>query len=294
MNVDLVRVFVEVVRQGSFTSAARVLQLPKSTVSRRLSTLETVLGVPLLVRTTRKLRLTDEGERFYQRVAVALEQIEDAALLASEERSEPHGTLRISIPPDYERLPRIIADFVTAYPRIKVEVEASSRFVDFISEGFDCAIRAGYLQDSTLIADKLATISFGLFAGRDYLARRGTPQKIADLRSHDAVLLRRRDGRSERWSLRGPKGEEHVEPKGVIIANDLLFVRNAVIANAGVGLLPFHVLERQDGVQRILPKHCATGSAVHLVYPYSKQIPATVRAFREHVRKYDWLAPAPA
>ncbi len=290
MDIDLVRVFVEVVEHGSFTKAARELQMPKSTVSRRLSKLEAQLGVPLVVRTTRSLRLSQEGERFYAGVAPALAQIEEASLRIAEERAEPRGTLRISIPPDYENLPRILSEFREKYPQVHLEVEASSRFVDLVAEGFDCALRAGFLQDSSLIADRLAVLSFALFAGTDYLERHGTPKTLSELRSHQCVLLSRRDGRSVRWTLEGPKGVEHVEPNGVLSANDLMFARNAVAANAGIGLLPFHVLAHHEGLQRILPRYCVRGSALHLVYPSARQIPAVVRAFREHVREYDWLA----
>jgi len=284
IDLGLVPAFVEVVRQGSFTKAAAELGLPKSTVSRRVSRLEEELAVQLLLRTTRQLRLTEAGERFYARVAPVVERVEEAARALAEEREEPHGLLRISIPPDFERLPELVTTFVARYPRVRVEVSAAARFVDLVAEGYDLAIRGGQLRDSSLIARRLSGVEMQLFASHDYVARRGAPASVEALADHDFVVFRPQHGASA-LTLNGPDGVERVEVTGPVAADDLLFIRGAVLAGAGIGILPRYIFgEDRERVVRVLPSHCvAQSAALHLVYPAARHVPARVRAFRDHV-----------
>lgn len=292
----LVPVFVEVVRQGSFTKAAAALELPKSTVSRRVARLEQELGVPLLVRTTRKIRLTEEGAAFHGRVAPALERVDEAARAILEQQEEPRGHLRISVPPDVRELGPLVARFVEDHPEVTVEVSASGKKVDLVGEGFDLAIRAGRLADSSLIARRLFRVRFQLFAARSYLDEHGVPQRVEDLAAHRCVLFRPQHG-VNRWNLHGPDGEERtVEVRGPVATDDLLFLSHAVRAGAGVGLLPRYVLgssvpayagelERADArdVCRVLDGWSTSGGDVHIVYPGTPFLPAKVRAFRDYL-----------
>lgn len=284
IDLGLVPAFVEVVRHGSFTKAAKVLELPKSTVSRRVSRLESELGAQLLLRTTRQLRLTEAGETFYARVAPVIEGVEEAARAVAEQREEPRGVLRISVPPDFERLPELVTSFVTRYPEVRVEVTAASRFVDLVAEGYDLAIRAGQLRDSSLIARRLSRVELQLFASHDYVARRGEPASVEQLAAHEWVLFRPQHGANV-VPLEGPDGTHRVEVTGAIAANDLLFIRGAVLAGAGIGVLPRYIFgDDRERVVRLLPAYCvASGGAVHLVYPAARHVPARVRAFRDHL-----------
>lgn len=277
----LVPAFVEVVRQGSFTAAARVLDLPKSTISRRVSRLEDELGSPLLVRTTRKLRLTEAGEAFFARVASAVEQVEEAARLVTEQQDAPRGLLRVTVPVDVEHVGSLITRFAARYPELRVEVLATGRRVDLVGEGVDVAIRAGVLADSGLVARKLAGVEFRLFASELYLSRAGEPRSVDELAEHECVLFRPHHGVAH-WTLLCPEGEKRLEVRGQIGADDLLFIRQAVIAGAGIGLLPWHVFtDAHPTVRRVLPEVATPYGGVHLVYPSVTHLPAKVRAFRD-------------
>lgn len=277
----LVPAFVEVVRQGSFTAAAEVLGLPKSTVSRRVSRLEEQLGAELLIRTTRKLRLTEAGEAFHARVAPAVERVEEAARLVAERQEEPRGLLRVTVPVDIEWLPGLFVRFCERYPDVEVEVSVTGRTVDLVGEGFDAAIRAGRLEDSSLIARRLVKVSFHFFASCEYLEREGEPEALEDLADHRCVVFRPHQGVG-RAVVITPDGRRTVELAGQLMTDDILFARAAVIAGAGIGLLPEGILgDRRERVRRVLPDVHTPGGDVHLVYPSTAHLPAKVRAFRD-------------
>jgi len=282
VDLALVPAFIEVVRAGSFTKAAKALGLPKSTVSRHVSRLEEGLGALLLVRTTRSLRLTEVGEAFYHRVATALDSVEEAAREVAEQRAVPQGLLRISVPSDYERLAPIVASFLRRYPEVSIEVDVSAGMMDLVAEGYDLAIRAGRLRDSSLIARKLATVEFHLCASPSYLEAHGEPRTVSELSDHSCVLFRPQHGVS-RWALTGPDGVEQVDVRGTLWVGDLLFARAAAVAGLGISLLPSSLFAPGLGLVRVLPNHMQPAGAVHIVYPASRHVPAKVRAFRDHL-----------
>lgn len=280
IDIAFVPIFIEVVRQGSFTKAARALGLPKSTVSRRVAKLEAELGTPLLARTTRKLRLTEAGAAFHARVTPALEAVDEAAR-ALLERREPRGHLRISVAPDAHQFGAIVSRFANAYPHVTVEVSATGRVVDLVGEGFDLAIRAGRLADSSLIARRLADVEFQLFASSAYLEAHGAPRTVAELSTHRCVLFKPRGGVS-RWTLRGPSGVETVEVRGRVSSDDLGFIVHAIHAGEGIGLVPASLILLGRGeAHRVLDGWGTPSGAVHIVYPATPHLPAKVRAFRD-------------
>lgn len=277
-------VFVEVVRQGSFSGAARHLGLPKSSVSRRIAHLEHALGVELLTRTTRQLRLTEAGTDLYERVAPALDRLDEAARSMEERQKTPRGQLRVTAPVDLsnEFLAEVVASFIEKYPDVGVEMIVTNRVVDLVAEGIDVAIRAGRLGDSaTLVARRLSTSDVGLFASREYLARRGTPSSVAELAQHECVLFRARNGVT-RWELSGPAGGESVDVRGRVSADDFTFVQAAVRAGIGIGPVPVS-LAPTGGLVRVLPEHAYGVGATYLVYPRARHLPAALSAFRDHV-----------
>src|SRR3954468_1318017 len=215
MDLNHVAVFARVVELQSFTAAAKQLGLPKSSVSRTLSRLEDELGVRLLQRTTRKLHLTEAGQAYYERARVALTGLEEAASAATNLSAEPRGTVRLSAPADVGilNLGELVARFVRKYPLVHVEISFSSRFVDLVAEGFDLALRAGKMADSSLVARKIGSDALGIYASANYLRRRGRPKTLADLADHDCVLFHGTNGKSE-WHLTGPQGEERVTVRG--------------------------------------------------------------------------------
>lgn len=282
IDVALVPAFVEVVRQGSFTAAARALGLPKSTVSRRVSKLEASLGTPLLVRSTRSLRLTEAGEAFFARAAPALEAVAEAATVVTELEADLRGLLRVTVPVDVEVLAPIVARFAAAHPALRVEVIATARRVDLIGEGVDVAVRAGPQPESSLITRRLTRTRLGFFASHAYLEARPAPASLdALLRDHEVILFRPTQGVS-RLRLDTPDGARTVELRGQIACDEMLFLRGLVLAGAGVGLLPAHHASGfPDRLVRVLPEVSRGGGAISIVYPPSQPVPAKVRAFRD-------------
>lgn len=288
-TVDLNRVatFIRVVDSGSFTSAAAELGLPKSSVSRAVARLEEDLGVRLLQRTTRRLGLTEAGQAFYERSREGLGTLSTAVAEAADSGKEPRGLVRVTAPVDLGviGLAEAIAEFTRDRPQIQVELALTSRYVDLVREGFDLAVRAGSLADSTLIARRVAGLASGLFASPAYLRRHGRPTTLAALAGHTCVLFRARGGR-DRWQLRGPAGDEAIEVAGSICADDLMFVQQCVLSGAGVGLFPLFMAARglhAGTIERVLPDYHVEGAPLHLVVPSGRYVPARVALLRDHL-----------
>lgn len=289
-GIDLndVAVFVRVAEGSGFTAAARALGVPKSTVSRSLVRLEGALGVRLVQRTSRSVALTDAGKAFYARVRGAVASVSDATADVVDMGTEPRGTIRLTAPVDVGQalVAGVVAGFSAKYPLVRFEVTLTSRVVDLVAEGFDLAVRAAPLLESSLVVRRLGVADLGLFASRDYLERRGTPTKVGDLADHDFVVFRSSSS-GPTLQLTGPDGEKHVvETHGAIEADDLLFVQRAVASGAGIGLVPLFFSGctsrfEADGVRRVLPKWALRGPGLALVAPSARQEPRRVKLFRE-------------
>ena len=288
MDLNHVAVFARVVELESFTAAAKQMGLPKSSVSRTVTRLEEELGVRLLQRTTRKLHLTEAGKAYYERARVSLAGLEEAASAATNLSAEPRGTVRMSAPADMGvlNLGELVARFVRKYPLVHVDISLSSRFVDLVAEGFDLALRAGKLADSSLVARKIGSDSLGVFASPGYLRRCGRPKTVADLARHDCVLFRGTHGKSE-WHLTGPRGEERVTVRGPLNADEMAFVQQAVAAGVGIALMPTIGirLAAARGMSplpvRLLPEYSVAGGNLHVVSPSARFQSASVVAFRD-------------
>jgi DNA-binding transcriptional LysR family regulator len=285
MDLNRAAIFVRVVAEGGFTAAARTLRLPKSSVSRAVTLLEEELGARLLQRSTRQLHLTDAGKTFYERVAPALTGVEEAAAAVVDAQDELRGPIRITAPLDAGvwLLGPLVGRFVLQHPGVFVDVVLTGRVVDLVSEGFDFGLRASPLRDSSLVARKLAPISVSIYAAPAYLARRGTPQSMAELAQHDCVLFRPDRGRAT-WKLRGPGGEESVDVIGRVGADDFFFVQRMVSQGVGIGLLPSFLCQTAVGageLTRVLPEHSIVGGQFHLAYPSARHLPHRAAAFRD-------------
>jgi DNA-binding transcriptional LysR family regulator len=291
LDVDLnhLTTFVKVADAASFTLAANTLGVPKSTVSRRVSALEAALGVRLIRRTTRKLSLTEEGTSYYEKTARALEAIDEAGRAVADMDGTPRGLVRITAPVDVgnDVLADLVPKFLKEHPSISVEVQLTGRRVDLVEESFDLALRAGTLGDSSLIARKIGTSCMRVFGARSYIERAGAPKKLADLQSHPLVLFRTRQGQAE-LTFAGPKGAETITLQGVIGTNDFAFARKAVVAGAGIGILPAVLCRKEidSGVlEQVLPKYSVPGGAFHIVYPSGRYVPQRVALFRDFLLK---------
>jgi DNA-binding transcriptional LysR family regulator len=286
MDLNRLDVFEAVARTRSFSGGARELGIPKSSASRGIARLEADLGVQLLLRTTRQVSLTAAGTALYDRVAPLLGSVKAALGELPEREEEPAGELRVTAPVDLGVLflAEVVTRYTTRYPAVSVELHLTNRVVDLVRERFDVALRvAPRLRDSTLVVRKAAPIVLQLFASPLYLAHRGAPRSEEDLAEHDWVTFRTGP---QRLRAGAPEEVLGVAPRSRIVCDDLLFVRDAVRAGAGVALLPTFVAEPEvisGRLVRILPRFERITGHLHIVAPAMKHVPRKVLAFRELV-----------
>jgi DNA-binding transcriptional LysR family regulator len=288
VDLNRISVFARVVEAGSFTAAAAALGVGKSSVSRSVAALEAALGIRLLQRTTRRLSLTDAGRAYYEHARDALAGLDEAAQAASALGAEPRGLVRLTAPVDLaDVLAAVSAAFLRAHPAVRVEAILTSRYVDLVAEGVDLAVRAGVLRDSSLMARKIGDTELALFASPAYLDRAGRPRRLADLAHHECVLYRAGLGVAT-WRLAGPRGLESVEVRGRSDSDELAYVRAALVAGQGVGLVPLtsvRGLAEAGQLERVLPRHALRAAPVHLVWPTRRFEPAAVALLREALAK---------
>lgn len=279
-------VFARVVDEGSFTAAARALDLPKSTVSRRVSRLEERLGVQLLRRTTRRLSTTDAGRAFHLRASQAVEALSAAERAATSMLDEPRGRLRVTAPVELgTRAFDAILGFHEACPAVQLEIELTNRFVDLVEEGFDVALRGGRPPEGALTGRRLGMGEIVVVASPAYLERRGTPRRARDVARHDCVLFPSWD-RGSKWKLSGARGDVEVPVRGRLTIDNLDAVRLALLRGLGLGLLPAGHVEqdlREGGLVRVLPGLSMGTSGLWIVYSRTRFLGPNVRAFADHI-----------
>lgn len=284
MDLNRIAVFAQVVEARSFTAAAAALGVRKSSVSRSVAALEETLGIRLLQRTTRKLSLTDAGAAYYARAREALAGIEEAQRAASSLGAEARGVVRITAPVNLAGdLATVTSAFVSAHPAVRVEVSLTARFVDLVKEGFDLAVRAGPLVDSSLLVRKLGEGEIALFASPAYLERAGRPRRLSDLASHECILYRT-GGATAVWRLSGPRGEEEVSVRGRVETDEFAFVLASAREGVGIAFTPTGMvspLVKSGELERVLPRYALRGSPLHIVWPSRGFEPAAVRLLRD-------------
>lgn len=283
--------FVRVVEARSFRAAAAQLNMTPSGVSRAVSRLEEQIGVRLLFRSTRALRLTDDGESFYQRCKDILADLGDAVEALAYARTKPQGKLRVAVNVSIGRAALIpnLADFEERYPDVRLELAMSDRNIGLIEEGIDCAIRMGELEDSNLIARKLGYFSNVLCASPEYLARHGTPTSIEDLKQHKCVnYVYPTNGRTYQWQFDSPDGRIALDVDAHLLINDGESVIQAAMAGLGIIQVPHWLAAGPIGkgkLEVIMQDTISTGSPVWIVYPQKKHLSARVHAFMDWVQE---------
>jgi len=283
--------FARVVDEHSFSRAAERLGLPKSTLSRRVSALEAQLGERLLLRTTRKLTLTDFGHSVLAHAHQIASEVDAAALLAQHRQVQPSGRLRMSMPADLATnvLAPMLADFVLQYPAISLELDLTPRRVDLVGENFDLALRMGELaDDATLAARKVAVFTAGLYASPTYLARRGLPPEPEALMEHDALRLLSRNGEPVPWVLH--RGEARWEgiPPGRATANSPELLMRLALSHAGIALVGDHFVEphvRSGALVPVLPDWRPPSTDAWAVFPGRRLMPARTRVMLDALQQ---------
>lgn len=297
MQLDTIQAFVAVARAGSFAEAGRRLRVPRSTLSRQIQRLERGLGVQLMARTTRAVRLTEAGRSYFERCSRALDELSAATDSTRESGGQPKGVLRVALPIDIARtvIARMLPELRRRYPEIVLKLSVGQRMVDIISEGFDLALRGGpQLADSSLTSRKVCSHVFHVYASPRYLNERGVPAHPRELAQHDLLGFAPGDEPIP-WQLVGPDGAHTVVPRAWLQANELSLLARGVVDGLGIGLSEPISFERElkEGlVQRVLPGYAMSGGTLFAVYPSGKRLPAKVRVFlevlRSHVEAYGW------
>ncbi|WP_321959175.1 LysR family transcriptional regulator [Burkholderia cenocepacia] len=274
-------IFVWVIQAGSLSEAARRLNLPKSTVSRKISELEERIGERLIQRTTRKLSLTEAGRILFERVGPAMSDIEEAESAVAGMRGTPRGLLRVAAPMSSSTLGPIVAEYLVRYPDVAVEMVCSDRRVDLVEERFDVAIRAGALVDSTLVARNLGKAKSMLVVAPEYSQRHGIPKTPAELANHACVAFS--GGAAPHvWALesKGKRVEVRITPR--LIVNDMEIARDAALAGVGIACLPDLFCADDVRAKRLLHLLVDWSFAeipVHALYPTRRHLSPKVVAF---------------
>jgi DNA-binding transcriptional LysR family regulator len=282
-NLDAISVFVKVVQAGSFTAAARALRMPNTTVSAKVASLERALGVTLLQRTTRKLSVTQAGEAYFRRCVRGLEEIEAAESEITHALTEPQGTLKVTAPVDigHTLLPPLVQTYLRKYPKTSVELLVTNRVVDLVGEGVDVAIRAGELEDSTLIARKFVSARMDFFASPAYLKRMPAPKDPKELAEHAFLRFSEHPDLLTLHALEG-KASVDVRLQGRVSVDDLETLKILAVRGEGIAAFPRFLAEdeiRKGKLVPVLPKWCGAMGHFSLVYPAQKFVSAKVQAF---------------
>lgn len=297
-------VFARVVRAGSFSAAARDLNQTPSAVSKQIGRLEDRLGARLFNRTTRRLGLTEVGAAFYERAQRILSEVEEAEQAISHLNAAPRGTLRLNAPTSFGRMyiAPLLPRYLRRYPDMRIDMTMNDRFIDPLEEAVDLVLRIGELSDSSLIARRLAANRRVVCGSPAYFARHGQPSRPAELVDHNCLVYTYRAARND-WPFvcreKATQAPEIVRVHGTLEANNVEALRDAAVADLGIGLFPLWMAGPDLAAGRLvraLPQFHAPDSAVHAVYPPGRHLSPKVRSFvdflAEHAaRAWTWDDP---
>jgi DNA-binding transcriptional LysR family regulator len=288
LDLNDVYYYAQVVEHGGITAAARALDVPKSSISRRILALEASLGARLIQRTSRRFVVTEIGAEFHRHALAMLVEAEAAESVVRRHTTEPSGMIRVSCPVAFAQLAlaELIPRFMAAYPRVRIVQHATNRYVDPVQEGFDLCLRAHTepLPSSSLVQRALAQIPWYLFACPSYLARKGTPGEPNALSEHDGIALAGAQD-SYAWHLRDARHPDQVVAVSFtpsLQSDDMATLKAAACAGLGVVALPGYVghgeVERGRLV-RVLPQWIAGVATISLLMPSRRGLLPSVRAF---------------
>lgn len=280
LDIEELRTFVEVADAGGVSSAARRLGVSKSIVSRQLARLEAELGVQLLARNTRGAALTEAGTMFRDHAARACAEIDAARELILPD-GELRGRLRIAAPLTFgpTHLAPVFAEMARSHPQLHIHTAYSDRFVDLITEGFDCAIRFGYLQDSNLIARHVGPLYGKLVASPDYIESHGSPERLDELAAHQALMQG-----TEAWQLTDGDKIVTVRPQGRFKADNGTALLAAALAGLGIAWLPDGITDEyiaSGALVAVMTRHPPPPAGVYVIRPPSQHPARKVRVLTE-------------
>ena len=285
LDLNEVATFVHVARYGSFVEAARRMQVPSTTVSRRIQKLEPRLGTRLMQRSTRKLTLTSAGEAFHARCGPAIQKLMEAEQLQAVDSQEVVGLVRVAAPESFFRFFQMtwVADFMREHQSVRLEFVLSDLVADLIADRIDLAFCAGPLQESSYVARRIFPSYGGLLASPGYLVRYGSPQNLDELVQHECLTQPPLSGPYAVWSLEDADGnQEDVRVKGRFVSNSLATLQRAACSGLGIAALPSILTAHDLAAGRlvpVLPQYVRAGGGLSVIFASRHQIPPAVSAF---------------
>jgi DNA-binding transcriptional LysR family regulator len=289
-DLSLLTCFIRTAEHGSFSAAARSLGLTAAGVSKNVARLESVVGVRLFHRSTRRLALTESGERFLAQVQTPLASLEDAIAGIRDRGEDPSGTLKVSMGQAFGRkfLIPLVGDFLARYPAVLPDWHFDNRRVDLVGEGFDAAVGGGFALTPGVVARELAPVHIVAVASRAYFADRALPHQPGDLAACDGIMRRSSPtGRVRPWTLRTRRSAEQPVPcRPRLVLSDPEAIAEAARLGLGVALvpMPFAFAHIQSGeLLRLLPGWYSDAGPISIYYPTRSMLPAKTRAFVEFV-----------
>jgi len=277
--------FTYVVEEGSFSGAAERLDIPNSTVSRRISTLENQLGERLLIRTTRKMVITEYGKAVLRHAQQISAEMEAMLALTEHRQAKPSGQLRISLPGDFSQnmIGALLADFIERYPDVTLDIDSSQQRVDIIGESYDVALRMGDLQnDSTLVARQLSTFRVALYAAPSFIKKHGAIHHPEELMARAVLRLRTRVGEIAPWKLTQGRESWEGSPPVRAVANSPNVLINLARLGAGITSVTTHFAHpflASGELVRVLEDWECPGVPVWAVFPGRRLMPSRTRVF---------------
>ena len=300
LDLNDLAMFVQVVRAGSFSEAARRLGMPANTLSRRIDQFEGQLGTRLLHRSTRKLAPSAEGQVLFERYAPALDQIFEIERLNADAQT-PSGSVRVTAMLGLFEIFRMewLAEFYTRYPNIRIDFLLDDTPTDLIAERIDLAVRIGIETGSGFKVRRLAPNSMFLAASPAYLERHPAPRTLRELAEHDCLTISNRQGRNT-WRLQGPRGSQEVSINSRFAVNDMRVLTHACMAGLGIALLPQLIIEpiiAMEQLVRVLPSYRRASAelGLQLVYTSRPPVPPAVAVFADFLwEKLSEVMPSPS
>ncbi len=282
--------FVEVVKENSFTLASDKKGLSRAQMSKSVMQLEEHLNTQLLNRTTRKISLTETGKIYYERCRDILQEIEEIEAITSAQTGIPHGRLTLCAPTSFsiQHLNEAIADYLKQYPQVQISLSLSDRFIDVVDEGFDLVIRIAELEDSSLIARKIAPCKRVLCASPDYLRKNGTPTVPQDLSLHQCLQYSN-DLKPDTWILKGPNGIEQIKVNGPLCVDNGDILKNAALCGLGIISLPTFIVGNElykNTLQQVLVEYVLPEISIYALFPSRRYLSAKVRTFIDFISNY--------
>lgn len=279
--------FVKVVDTGGFTRAAEALGMPKATVSTLVQDLEAQLGTRLLHRSTRRVTLTADGAAYYERCVQVLDDVREADASVSSRQGAPSGRLRVDMTTAMASylVREAVPDFLQRYPGISLELGCTDRPINLVSEGVDCVIRVGPIQDSAMAARRVGSMRFVTCAAPSYLAVHGEPRHPHELKLHHWVNYFG-GGRVASWDFAKDGERIELRPEGGLALNDSNVYEDACVAGLGVGQLPAFLVEwhaRAGRLVPVMPDWQIEALPVHALYPSNRHLSTKVQAFVEWI-----------